>query len=147
MSKSYDNTIEVFEDLAAQKKKIMRITTDSRPMEQPKEPEGDHLFDLFALLAPEAERTRMAELYRRGGFGYGEVKKALVEAAATHFADARARRAAIEADPGRIEAILAAGAAKARARAGEVLDRARRACGLSRGEPATPGGPGKGRSA
>ncbi|MBM4011386.1 MAG: tryptophan--tRNA ligase [Planctomycetes bacterium] len=136
MSKSYENTIDVFEDLAAQKKKIMRITTDSRPMEDPKDPETDHLFELFSLLAPAADRDRMAELYRRGGFGYGEVKKALVEAAADHFAAARARRAEIESDPARIEAILAAGARRARAKAGEVLDRARRACGLARGKPA-----------
>ena len=136
MSKSYENTIDVFEEPAAQKKKIMRITTDSRPMEEPKDPEGDHLFELYALLAPEADRLQMADLYRRGGFGYGEVKKALVEAAATHFAAARSRRAELEADPGRIEAILAAGAAKARTRAGDVLARARRACGLSRGEAA-----------
>jgi tryptophanyl-tRNA synthetase len=142
MSKSYENTIEVFEDLAAQKKKIMRITTDSRPMEEPKVPETDHLFELFSLMAPEADRTKMADLYRRGGFGYGEVKKALVEAAAAFFADARARRAELEADPARIEAILAAGAAKARAKAGEVLGRARRACGLARGETAVSGGKG-----
>jgi tryptophanyl-tRNA synthetase len=133
MSKSYENTIEVFEEPSLQKKKIMRITTDSRPMEQPKDPEGDHLFELFTLFAPEADRLTMAELYRRGGFGYGEVKKALAEAAAAFFADARARRAALEADPGRIDAILAAGAARARAKAGEVLARAKRACGLARG--------------
>jgi tryptophanyl-tRNA synthetase len=132
MSKSYENTIDVFEDPAAQKKKIMRITTDSRPMEDPKEPEGDHLFQLFTLLATADERAAMADLYRRGGFGYGEVKKSLVEAAARFFADARARRAEIEGDVGRIEAILAAGAAQARAKAREVLDRARRACGLER---------------
>jgi tryptophanyl-tRNA synthetase len=84
----------------------------------------------------------MADLYRRGGFGYGEVKKALVEAAAAFFADARARRAELEADPARIEAILAAGAAKARAKAGEVLGRARRACGLARGETVVSGGKG-----
>ncbi|MFM8893015.1 MAG: tryptophan--tRNA ligase, partial [Planctomycetia bacterium] len=132
MSKSYDNTLDVFEDPAAQRKKIMRITTDSRPMEQAKDPDTDHLFTLFSLVSGDAERTRMAELYRRGGFGYGEVKKALAEAAATFFADARSRRQALEADPGRIEAILADGAARARARAGAVLDRARRACGLAR---------------
>jgi tryptophanyl-tRNA synthetase len=132
MSKSYDNTIDVFEEPAAQKKKIMRITTDSRPMEQAKEPVGDHLYELFSLVAPPADRERMADLYRRGGFGYGEVKKALVEAAASFFADARARRADLESDPATIEAILAAGAAKARTKAAEVLARARRACGLAR---------------
>jgi tryptophanyl-tRNA synthetase len=137
MSKSYENTIDVFEELAAQKKKIMRITTDSRPMEQPKDPADDHLFALYALLAPEADRLRMAELYQRGGFGYGEVKKALVEAAAAFFADARRRRAELEADPARIEAILADGAARARRQAGAVLARAKAACGLGRSAAAT----------
>ena len=134
MSKSYDNTLDVFEDLAAQKKKIMRITTDSRAMEEPKNPDDDHLFALFSLMAPEADRVKMADLYRSGGFGYGEVKKALVEASAQFFAEARARRASLEADPERIESILTAGAARARAKAGDVLDRARRACGLARGK-------------
>jgi tryptophanyl-tRNA synthetase len=143
MSKSYDNTLEVFDDPAAQKKKIMRITTDSRPMEEPKNPDDDHLFALYSLMAPEADRLTMADLYRRGGFGYGEVKKALAEASAQFFAEARARRAALEADPDRIEAILAAGAERARAKARDVLDRARRASGLSRGKAGKPAAAGK----
>jgi tryptophanyl-tRNA synthetase len=133
MSKSYHNTIEVFEELPAQKKKIMRITTDSRPVEEPKDPDGDHLFALYSLLASPAETQRMAEKYRQGGFGYGEVKKALVEVAQAFFADARARRAELEADPERIAGVLADGAARAREQAGRVLARAKQACGLSRG--------------
>jgi hypothetical protein len=72
------------------------------------------------------------------GFGYGDVKKALVAAAADFFADARRRRAELAADPGTIDAILAEGAERARSRAGDVLSRAKRACGLSRlpGKPA-----------
>jgi tryptophanyl-tRNA synthetase len=139
MSKSYSNTIDVFEEPAAGKKKIMRITTDSRPMEESKDPDTDHLFVLYALMATAEERQAMADLYRRGGFGYGEVKKALVEVSARYFAEARARRAALEADPTRIEAILEAGAAKARAKARAVLERARAACGLGR----APGGLGR----
>ncbi|MFM8634957.1 MAG: tryptophan--tRNA ligase [Planctomycetia bacterium] len=135
MSKSYHNTIDVFEEPAAQKKKIMRIMTDSRPMEEPKDPDGDHLFALYSLMADEAGRQRMTDLYRRGGFGYGEVKKALVEAAASFFADARARRAALEADPDRIAAVLDDGAARAREQAARVLARARKACGLGRKKP------------
>jgi tryptophanyl-tRNA synthetase len=135
MSKSYENTIEVFEEPGALKKKVMRITTDSRPMEEPKEPEGDHLYQLYALFADAADRQAMADLYRRGGFGYGEIKKKLLAAAGEFFAAARARRAELAADPERIEAILAAGAARARAKAGEVLARARRACGLDRSVP------------
>jgi tryptophanyl-tRNA synthetase len=132
MSKSYHNTLEVFEEPGLLKKKIMRITTDSRPLEEPKEPEGDHLYQLFSLVAPAAEQQALAELYRRGGFGYGEVKKKLLEAAGQFFSEARSRRAALEADPERVDAMLAAGAERARKKAGEVLARARRACGLDR---------------
>lgn len=130
MSKSYNNTLEIFEDPKAQRKKIMRITTDSRPMEQPKDPMGDHLFELYSLVATQDEREAMAAMYRRGGFGYGEVKKALADAAERFFGEARARRAELERDPDRVRMILAEGAVKARTKAGEVLARAKKACGL-----------------
>ena len=130
MSKSYDNTLEIFEDPKALRKKIMRITTDSRPMEDPKEPEGDHLFQLFSLVADDAAREEMASLYRKGGFGYGEVKKALADAADSYFAEARARREELEAKPERITEILADGASQARKKAAEVLARAQTACGI-----------------
>jgi tryptophanyl-tRNA synthetase len=130
MSKSYNNTLEVFDDPKAQRKKIMRITTDSRPMEQPKAPEGDHLFQLYSLMAVDAEREEMASLYRRGGFGYGEVKKALADLAERYFAPARARREELASRPEHVREILADGASRARRRAGEVLRRAQQACGL-----------------
>jgi tryptophanyl-tRNA synthetase len=130
MSKSYNNTLDIFEDPKVQRKKIMRITTDSRPMEEPKEPESDHLFQLYALVGTPEEREAMAALYRRGGFGYGEVKKALADAAERYFGEARARREALAADPARIRAILADGAARARKKAAQVLARAKQACGL-----------------
>ncbi len=132
MSKSYNNTLELFEDPKAQRKKIMRIVTDSRPMEEPKEPEGDHLFQLYSLVATDAERNDMAALYRRGGFGYGEVKKALADAADRFFAEPRARREELAAHPVRIQEILADGASRARKKAGEVLARAKKACGITR---------------
>jgi tryptophanyl-tRNA synthetase len=131
MSKSYNNTLAVFDDAKAQRKQIMRIVTDSRPMDQPKEPAGDVLFDLYSLVAIDAEREAMAALYCRGGFGYGEIKKALADAAERYFADARARRAELAAKPDYIREVLAAGALKARKKAGEVLKRAQRACGVS----------------
>jgi tryptophanyl-tRNA synthetase len=131
MSKSYSNTLAVFEDAKAQRKQIMRIVTDSRPMDQAKEPAGDVLFDLFSLVAPEADREAMIALYRRGGFGYGEVKKALADAAEKFWAEPRARRAELAAKPDFTREILAAGAAKARKKAAEVLKRAQDACGIS----------------
>lgn len=130
MSKSYDNTIEVFEDPKAARKKVMRITTDSRPMEQPKEPESDHLFQLYSLFASDAQREEMAATYRRGGFGYGTVKKALADLAEQYFAEARQRRKDLESQPQKIRQILGDGAATARKKAAEVLLRAEQACGV-----------------
>src|SRR5262249_9037849 len=112
-------------------KKIMRITTDSRPMEEAKDPLVDPLFQLYALVATSDEREQMAALYRRGGFGYGEVKKALADAADRFFAEARLRRTELARAPDRVHAILAEGALRARAKAAEVLARAKRACGLA----------------
>ncbi len=109
MSKSYNNTLGIFEDPKAVRKKIMRITTDSRPMEEPANPENDTLFMLYKLVATVEEVAAMDALYRRGGFGYGEVKKALADAADRYFADARARRAELEAQPTQVKDILEAG--------------------------------------
>ena len=130
MSKSYGNTIELFEDLKSQKKKIMGIKTDSRPMEEPKDPEGDFLFELHSLFASEEEKADLAAIYRRGNFGYGSVKKALVELAEKFFAPARERRRELEANPEKVRAILEEGARRARKKASEVLLRAQVACGL-----------------
>jgi tryptophanyl-tRNA synthetase len=131
MSKSYNNTIEIFEDPKSMRKKVMRITTDSRPMEEAKpDYENDHLYQLYSLFAGDDERQAMAALYQRGNFGYGEVKKALADAAEKYFADARAKREQLAADPSRVEAILADGASRARKKASAVLLRAQRACGV-----------------
>jgi tryptophanyl-tRNA synthetase len=130
MSKSYNNTLELFEEPKAQRKKIMRIVTDSRPMEAPKAPEGDHLFQLYSLFATDAEREEMAALYRRGGFGYGQVKQALADVAERALAEPRRRRAELESKPEEVRTILAGGAARARKKAGDVLSRAQRACGV-----------------
>ncbi|HEX3724598.1 MAG TPA: tryptophan--tRNA ligase, partial [Pirellulales bacterium] len=128
---SYNNTLEIFDDPKAQRKKIMRIMTDSRPMDQPKDPAGDHLFELYSLVATAEERETMAALYQRGGFGYGDVKKALADAAERYFAEPRARRAELASDPSRIREILADGAARARKKAAQVLARAKQACGIT----------------
>jgi tryptophanyl-tRNA synthetase len=130
MSKSYNNTLEIFEDPKAQRKKIMRIVTDSRPMEQPKEPESDHLFQLYSLVATPQERDAMAATYYRGGFGYGEVKKALADAAERYFGEPRAKRTDLAAHPERVHQILDDGATRARKKAAEVLARAQKACGV-----------------
>ncbi len=130
MSKSYGNTLELFAETKPQRKQIMRIVTDSRAMEDPKEPVGDVLFDLYALFATDAERAEMADLYNRGGFGYGEVKKALADVAERYFAEPRAQRAELAAQPEKVREILGDGAASARKKASEVLARVQEACGV-----------------
>jgi len=130
MSKSYGNAIDVFEDPKVLRTKIMRIVTDSRPMEQPKEPNTDHLFQLYSLFASQSQREEMAALYSKGGFGYGQVKKELADLAIDYFADARGRRKELESKPDQIRQILGDGAAKARKKAAEVLLRAQLACGV-----------------
>ncbi len=130
MSKSYNNHIEIFEAVNQMRKKIMRIATDSRPMDEPKDPDADHLYQLYCLFANPSQRNEMATMYRHGGFGYGEVKKAIADAAENYFAEARQRRAELESSPDTVMQILEAGAAKAREKAAEVLRRAQEACGL-----------------
>ncbi len=130
MSKSYGNTLPIFEDPKVLRKQIMRIVTDSRPPEQPKPPEGDHLFELYSFFASDEERQTLADTYRRGGFGYGDVKKALADLALAYFAPARQRREELVAHPERVGEILGDGAATARKKAAEVLLRAQKACGL-----------------
>lgn len=130
MSKSYGNFIEIFEPVKSMKKKVMRIATDSRPMEEAKDPETDHLFQLFSLFGTPAEIEEMANLYRTGGFGYGDIKKKIAEAAENFFAEPRERRAKLESNPQQVEQVLADGAAAARKKAADVLSRAKNACGV-----------------
>jgi len=131
MSKSYANTIEVFDDPRAILKKCKKIVTDSTPVEAPKDPDRDNLFQLFRLFAAPDELAEVERGYRRGGLGYGTVKVRLAELIAAHFAPARERRAEWLADPGRLAEVRAAAAGRARAAARVVLDRARAACGVA----------------
>jgi tryptophanyl-tRNA synthetase len=125
MSKSYGNTIEIFEPPKKLRKKFMSIKTDSTPVEQPKNPETDSVFALYKLFANDEEQAALAARYRAGGMGYGEAKEALSNKALEYFAQPRSRRAELEANPRQVEDILQAGARKARAKAQEVLGRAR----------------------
>jgi tryptophanyl-tRNA synthetase len=132
MSKSYGNTIEIFEEPKKLRKKIMSIKTDSTPVEAPKDPDRCSLFALYTLFATHEQQAALAARYRAGGMGYGEAKQALYEAALAYFAEARARREQLIADPATVESILKAGAEQARAKGRGVLDRVRRACGLGK---------------
>ncbi|MDR2345431.1 MAG: tryptophan--tRNA ligase [Planctomycetaceae bacterium] len=130
MSKSYGNSVEVFDDLKTQKKKIMRITTDSRPVESPKDPEGDHLFQLYSLFASPEQTQLLAERYRKGGFGYGEIKRELAELAEAYFATARKKRDELVSKPEYVKKILSDGAKRASEKAATVLTRIKKACGI-----------------
>jgi tryptophanyl-tRNA synthetase len=131
MSKSYNNTVEIFEEPKKLRKKIMSIKTDSKPVEAAKDPETCPIFTLYKLFATEQEQAALAARYRAGGMGYGEATQALYEKADAYFAPARERRSRLAENEKAVREILAAGAAKARSKAREVLDRARDACGVS----------------
>jgi tryptophanyl-tRNA synthetase len=130
MSKSYDNTIQLFEEPAALKKKIMGIKTDSTPVEAPKSTEDSSILALYKLVASAADYDTMIADFQRGGMGYGDFKKRLLVAVTEHFAPFRERRAEIVADPKYVDRVLAEGAEKARAVARKTLNRVRDAVGL-----------------
>jgi tryptophanyl-tRNA synthetase len=130
MSKSYGNTIEIFDDPKAIEKKCKRIVTDSTPIEEPKNPDTCPVFNLLKLLANADETLQWSERYKAGGMGYGEVKKRLGDLINSRFAEAREKRQAWASDPVRLEEVRRMGAERARKTARIVLDRARNACGL-----------------
>ncbi len=131
MSKSYGNTIDLFGDEKATRKKIMSIVMDSRTPAEPK-PDADQnlAIQLLKLVAPAEVAANFESRLRAGGLGYGDLKKALFEHYWNHFAEARAKRAELAANLDYVEGVLRDGAARARALAGGVLKRARSAAGL-----------------
>ncbi|MBN1498148.1 MAG: tryptophan--tRNA ligase [Spirochaetes bacterium] len=130
MSKSYGNTIDIFEDEKSLKKKVMKIVTDSTPVEEPKNPEVCNLFALYRLFAaPDAVET-MRVRYLNGSVGYGEVKKELVGLIRDYFAPFRKKREELAGDPGEVIRILAKGAEKTRAVAVTTMDRVKEVTGL-----------------
>ena len=128
MSKSYHNTIELFDPSA--KKKVMGIVTDSKTMEEPKEPEGNSIYELYKLFATEDEVAQMAASFRAGNYGYGHAKKALLEAYHRLFDPFKARREELAKDPAALEDILQEGAKRARAAAAPTMEKVRQAVGL-----------------
>ena len=130
MSKSHGNVIPIFAPPAELRKIVMGIVTDSRPPEQPKDPEQDTLFRLYRFFAGEAEVESMREKYLRGGFGYGEAKQALFDALERTFGEARGRYERIINDRPYLEGVLRYGAVKARAAGAPMLEKVRRAVGI-----------------
>jgi len=131
MSKSYNNTLEIFGEEKALRKKVMSIVMDSRTPAEPKpDAERNLCIQILKLVAPAAAARDLEDRLRAGGLGYGDLKKALFEHYWTFFASARARRAELLADPGYVDQVLRDGAERARAVAAVVIRRARKAAGI-----------------
>jgi tryptophanyl-tRNA synthetase len=130
MSKSYGNTIDLFLDEKALKKSVMGIKTDSTPVEEPKNPQTCNLFRIFRHFAPKERVEEVLNLYLNGGAAYGTLKKELVGHLWDYFAEPRAKRAELMADPGQIRDILKKGAQRAREIAAPTIEDVRKRVGL-----------------
>lgn len=131
MSKSYDNTIDIFEETEKKlRKKIMKIVTDSTPVEDPKDPTDSYIVQLYSLFASEDEVTAMEDSFRAGGEGYGHYKQALFEAIRDHFSPMRERREELINDTAYVDGVLEEGAKRASETARQVIDRVRSAVGM-----------------
>ncbi len=132
MSKSYDNTIEIFGDEKPLRKKVMRLVMDSRPPEEPKpDAEKNIAIQLLKLFANEEAASETENKLREGGLGYGDLKKTLFEHYWEYFTEARAKRGELENNLDYVNQVLRESAEKARALASTVLDRAKKNCGLN----------------
>ena len=130
MSKSYDNTIEIFQSAKATKKRCSQIVTDSTPLEESKDPEKCTVFALLELLAEAAEVDQIEKNYRTGGYGYGHAKGRLAELINEKFGGAREKYAELEKDPDFVRDVLGEGGRKARQTAEATMTRVRNACGI-----------------
>jgi len=138
MSKSYNNTIGLFETPKKARKLMNKIVTDSKSIEDPKDPDTCKVFELYKLFANEEQQAELAARYRAGGMGYGEAKGALFEVFDAHVTPFREKREALAQDLDAVEDILIAGAARARAALRTTLDKARDAVGLSTSPSSSP---------
>ncbi|MEZ6139416.1 MAG: tryptophan--tRNA ligase [Zavarzinella sp.] len=130
MSKSYGNTIDIFAEGKALQKSVMGIVSDSAAVEEPKNPDTCNIFQLLRLFAPPEELETVANRYRAGGYGYAEAKQLLLEKIDTYYAPARAKRKELLADLSQVEAVLVAGAAKARREAFKTMEKVRKSLGM-----------------
>ena len=131
MSKSRNNTIDIFEDEKLLRKRIMSISSDSTPLEEPKNPDACNVFNLYQLLAEPSDIQTMRSNYLAGGYGYGHAKQALFELICSKFASERTRYAYYMGNPMEVERILLEGAQRAKAVANPVLKRVRESLGLA----------------
>jgi len=132
MSKSYNNTIGIFDEGKSLKKQVMSIQTDSTALEDPKNPETCNVFALIKLFANKADQQHIAEKYRAGGYGYGSAKKTLLEMIDAYFAPAREKRKLLSQNEDEVHRILRIGGEKARERAELVMQPIRETLGIVR---------------
>ncbi len=132
MSKSYNNALELFEPAGRTKKKIMRIVTDSTPVEESKDPEKCTVFALLSLVASQQESQEWCERYRQGGMGYGEAKKRLAELTNELLEPFRQRYDELSKDSDYVEDVLREGGKKARSVAQELMEKVRTATGITK---------------
>jgi len=130
MSKSYNNTIDIFGDEKETQRRVMSIVTDSTPVEAPKDPAKSTVIQLYSLFASKNEIEEMRERFRKGGTGYGDFKKQLFEKLWEYFSPMRKRREEILADKSYIDNVLTRGAKRANQIADQVMQRVRAAVGL-----------------
>ncbi len=137
MSKSYDNTIPLFAPREQLKKLIAGIVTDSRAPGEPKEVEGSALYQIYQAFASVDEAVALQKAFQKG-IGWGDAKQMLFERIDQEIAPMRATYEALMNDPDKIEAILLAGAQKARQGATPLIQTLRQAVGLRRLQGAAP---------
>ncbi|WP_072762830.1 tryptophan--tRNA ligase [Arenibacter nanhaiticus] len=125
MSKSKGNLINLFQTDKKLRKQIMGIQTDSKGMEEPKDPETDNVFAIYKILASESQIEEMRANYLGGNYGYGHAKQALYELIVEKFADAREKYNYYMENLDEVDAALTIGAEKAKKVADEVLQRVR----------------------
>ncbi|MDY6846881.1 MAG: tryptophan--tRNA ligase [Chloroflexota bacterium] len=130
MSKSHDNTIPIFAPEKQLRKRVMRIVTDSKRPEDPKNPEEDNLFALLKFFTRPDRLDEIRDLYLHGGAAYGALKKELADSILDHFSVARAKFNDLVEDKTYLDKILLEGAAKARAMGKPYLAAARKATGI-----------------
>jgi len=130
MSKSYNNTIPLAGGKKAIRKSIMRIVTDSTPVEDPKATDGSTVIALYKLFADDEAVQQMITDHQAGGFGYGDFKQRVFDAYWEYFSQVREKRESLENNLDYVNEVIAQGAQKARAESSKVLDRVRKAVGL-----------------
>ncbi|KIH77998.1 tryptophanyl-tRNA synthetase [Geoalkalibacter ferrihydriticus] len=131
MSKSYGNTIDLFLEEKALRKQIMRIVTDSTPVEAPKDPDRCNVFQIYRLFLDKQQQQALRKRYEAGGMGYGEVKQELFETVRDFFTPFAERRRELLADLDGLRATLARGADKARQAGAKTLRKVRKKTGLA----------------